>query len=131
MDAVMRPADLEPDEWLVSQSSWVIQDGNYPNFSVGDRQRFAVEFHVDHLAPAALGEMAAAPRGDAAYDITAQVAFRAKDLVLLDFGILAYSDHNEIIARTGEWLTGQVRLAVDCYSYFEIHSKRRGVPSAI
>jgi len=30
--------------WNIGLDSWIIQDGNYPDFTAGDERRFALEF---------------------------------------------------------------------------------------
>jgi hypothetical protein len=123
--------ELEPGEWLVGLGSWVIQDGNYSDFAIGERLRFALEFFDLDLRDASPGVRSAAPVAEGHYDITAQVAYGADDLVLLDFGLLAYQQTQTPPAAPGTWRSGWVILQVDHYSYFEIYAKRPGVPPAV
>src|SRR5437870_1903422 len=37
--------------WNIGLASWIIQDGNYPDFSLGDQRRFALEFSATSLSP--------------------------------------------------------------------------------
>lgn len=128
----MRDLDkLEPGEWLVSMSSWVIQDGNYADFVVGERRRFALEFLDKTLREVKPGVRSAEALSEARYEITADIVFADRDLVMLDFGLLAYSDLRKSAVATGSWRSGTVLLEVDHYAYFEIHSKRTGIPPAM
>lgn len=123
--------ELDHGEWLVSMSSWVIQDGNYPDFVTGERRTFALEFFDKGLRDSPPGVHSAVGSGDGFYEIAAEVAYSAKDVVLLDFGLLAYSDSNEPAATPGSWRSGNVLLEVDHYSYVEFHAKRQGIPPAV
>ncbi len=116
-------------------SSWVIQDGNYPDFVVGERRAFALEFFdrgtrepVRGLHEAAPGIRSAQLVGQARYEITAEVAYAGRDFVLLDFGLLAYSDRQGATATLGAWRSGTVLLEVDHFAYFETHAKKDGAP---
>ena len=42
----MAPSGALGDEWLIGLSAWIIQDGNYGDFSVGQRAEFALEFYA-------------------------------------------------------------------------------------
>ena len=122
---------LHREEWLIGLSSWVIQDGNYVDFAVGERRRFAVGFFADDLHEGAPGLKHAKALGEGRYEMSGQVIVADDGLVMLDFGLLAYTDSRLPSAADGEWLAGRVSLEVDCYSYFEIHAKRPSVPPAV
>jgi hypothetical protein len=142
----MRPIDdLAPGEWLVSLSAWVIQDGNYGDFRVGEHRRFALEYLEGSLRKTPEGPPSANPIFDGTnhlgYEITGRVAVAVPDLMILDFGLLAYSERRppvrltgpmeSIDAPVGGWVAGNVHLAVDYYAYMETYAKRRGVPPAV
>jgi hypothetical protein len=38
-----------PGTWAIHLDSWIIQDGNYDDFSGGQDAAFAVEFYPDEL----------------------------------------------------------------------------------
>jgi len=121
----------ERAEWFLSMSSWVIQDGNYRDFAVGERRRFALEFYDKGLRDAEPSTRSAVAQGAGVYEIAADVAYAAEDLVLLDFGLLAYSDARGPAATPGSWRAGRVLLEVDHFAYFESHAKRQGIPPAV
>jgi hypothetical protein len=123
--------ELERAEWLLGMSSWVIQDGNYPDFAVGEPRRFALEFSDKTLREVKPGIRSAEALGEARFEITADVAYAAPDLLMLDFGLLAYSDARAPAAESGTWRSGIVRLEVDHFTYFETHAKREGIPPAV
>ena len=102
--------ELDRGEWLLSMSSWVIQDGNYADFAVGEPRRFALEF-FDNSSSSRLREVEPGVRsaqavGEGRHEITAEVAYARDDLVMLDFGLLAYSDARATSAKTGTWRSG-------------------------
>ena len=122
---------VEPGEWLVGLSSVVIQDGNYDDFEVGQRRRFALEFYEADLAVAPDAEPSASAVGDGRYDVTARVGFADRGLAVLDFGLLAYRDTIPPAVEPGATVRCRVFLEVDKFSYFERHAKREGVPPAV
>lgn len=109
----------------------MIQDGNYVDFAVGERRRFAVGFFADDLHEGATGHKQAKALGEVRYEVSGEVIVADHDLTVLDFGLLAYCDSQPPSAARGDWLTGRVSLEVDVYSYFEIHAKKSGVPPAV
>lgn len=123
--------ELDPAEWLIGLPSWVIQDGNYVDFMVGQRRRFALQFFSDGFGDADVGARDAKPLADFSYEVSGQVVVAKRDLMMIDFGLLAYADVRGPGPAHGAWVTGRVGLLVDCYSYFEIHAKKRGVPPAV
>jgi len=114
---------------------WVIEDGNYDHFRCAEHRRFALEFY----APAPLDRIKRAQKRfvkeeDYKYRIVAQVVFSSRDICVLDFGILAYSESSlDLQAQyaVGEFVEGTVTLAVDPFSYFERLAKLEGVPALI
>ena len=117
---------------MVHLPSWIIQDGNYSDFAVGERRRFALEFHSDDLAEVAPGVRTAVSLGEGRYEVAATVECAMPEVTLIDIGgLIAYCDSGQPSAPVGTWLTGQVLLSVDCYSYYEIHAQHREVPPAV
>ena len=41
---VMHDSPVDTHSWMIGLDSWVIQDGNYPDFETGQRTDFALEF---------------------------------------------------------------------------------------
>jgi hypothetical protein len=124
------------DRLQIGHAAWIIQDGNYPDFAVGQETRFALEFHSDTLDAASGGPSAFERVGDARYRVRAEVVWRldhhAEPAWVIDFGILAYEsmappEH----AGVGSWVTGEIYLGIDHYRYFEQLYKLPGVPALI
>jgi hypothetical protein len=130
-DAQMAELRLDPGEWLISINSWVIQDGNYPDFAIGERRRFALAFFETDLVRVDAAAPSARSIGDGQYRVTAKVVVAAKDFVMLDVGLLAYTSGALATANDGAWLAGRISLEVDPYDYFENHAGKRAVPAAV
>jgi hypothetical protein len=133
-DLSRTPSIRNDDEWLVGLAGWVIQDGNYEDFEVGSTRRFAVEFYTsDPNGPprSNLARKLVEHVGDDQYEINGEVAVATDDLLMLDFGLLAYREVRERPALGTGWRAGTVSLGVDPFFYFEGHAKRPDVPPAI
>lgn len=112
----------------VALAAWVIQDGNYGDFEPGDAE-FALEFVPERLA-----RMPSSPRGsfrasDPAdlYAVNGSVAYCAERTWVIDVGVLAYSDvAPPPWVAEGVNFAGDLRLGVDCFTYFErLHERPR------
>jgi len=83
-----------PSGWNIGLSAWIIQDGNYPDFAVGETVEFAVEFYhkpgsaieVCHL------EISARHAGETAYEVVAENVLATDAVTVLDVGILVYCE---------------------------------------
>ena len=67
-----------PAIWDVSLSSWIIQDGNYPDFEIGQTPEFAVEFWLPKgvIVRTSDGEKSANSVRGHLYDTTAEIVFQ-------------------------------------------------------
>ena len=111
----------------IGLAAWIIQDGNYPDFAVGDVRRFALEFHAQPFSVSDSGVAACVHRKNCVYDITARITFKKEDLTVIDFGHFAYSEQ-KIAADVGAWISGQLFIGVDPFMYFETWERQAGVP---
>jgi hypothetical protein len=121
---------------IVGLSSWVIQDGNYPDFVQGSQTAFALEFWAQNPLEEIEPDDAMAPshlhRGSAAYDIVARVLHVAEHWWVIDVGVLVFQDCKPPPnARVGSWWRGEVDIAIDPFFYFEDHGHAPGVPAMI
>src|SRR5262249_4245288 len=120
----------------IGLDAWIIQDGNYPDFEVGQEYRFGLEFHPDRLAAASGDYFLLESTGRVRYRVQAQVVWhpvdRAEPAWVIDFGFLAYqSTAPPKFAVVGSWVTGEIYLAIDHFSYFERLSRLPGAPALI
>jgi hypothetical protein len=118
--------------WSLSIAAWVIQDGNYPDFTKGQRAEFAVEFY----APEALtrtdgGARSAVADGDGWYSIDATIVAVTDAAWVVDCGILVYDERPPEGVAPGDGVRGRVLLSVDHYLYFEALARQPEIPALI
>lgn len=116
----------------IGLSAWIIQDGNYGDFSVGDEARFALEFRMVSLAmPRDTEPNLRLVRG-AEYDFDGRVVLSVPEFAVLDAGILAFRDGapNPQMS-TGSRVSGRLYLGIDPFFWFETHAHRVGVPNLL
>jgi hypothetical protein len=109
----------QPSTWNIGLSAWIIQDGNYPDFAVGETVEFAVEFHQQPgiVVETCNSDVLATPVRDAAYQVVAEKIREKNEITVLDIGILVYSQgapqfpHVELGSR----FRTELRLEVDPY----------------
>ncbi len=111
----------------IGLAAWIIQDGNYPDFAVGDVRSFALEFYAQPFSVSEVGVVACTPRKSCIYDICGRITFREGDFTVIDFGRRAYSEQ-KIVADVDQWIAGQLFLGVDPFMYFESWERQPGVP---
>ncbi len=124
---------LIPNPLPIGLSSWIIQDGNYDDFEVGQTRAFALEFY----APQSLTRVRAGSKAfrhvvDADFDVRSECVHGAKNWWILDFGLLAYSDRPAPEPlEVGQLFQGRISLGVDPFFYFEEHARQEGTPALI
>jgi hypothetical protein len=118
--------------------SWVIQDGNYGDFSRGDRAAFALEFHAPRPLTAFKSEGSDAPSlshagGEAfRYAASGLVVHRAETWWAIDFGLMAFREEAPPQGiRRGDWVRGEIELSVDPFFYFENLAHEADAPALI
>jgi hypothetical protein len=122
---------------MIGLDSWIIQDGNYPDFVTGQRTDFALEF-ASRGGLRRLGgahEVGVRWIAGSHYEVTAQIVYDEPNAQVLDFGLLAYHfigiedpDHQ---SQVGAWVTGEINLSVDPFFYFEELAREAGFPALI
>lgn len=121
-----------PDVWDIGLSAWIIQDGNYPDFCVGQTAEFAVEFWfpADASIQASSGDLSTKSLGEAIYDVVAKVAVSTAKIEVLDIGFLAYRQpfsEAQSLPEEGSRIAVRIGLGVDPYFYFEALGKSADV----
>jgi hypothetical protein len=144
------------ETWLFGLASWVIQDGNYPDFSRGQLAEFAIESTpIGPISPSpgpascALEDVQWTSReptssvgltGDGAwaigpgpiYDLVGSVAHREAETWVLDFGLRAYCSEDPPAWMTqDDFVMLRAALAVDPFTYFESLARLKGYPALI
>ena len=135
-------------ELVIGLDRWVLQDGNYTDFAVGDRRQFALEFgyrrrhRLDPVGPAPRRTIAS--RGSGCwYDVVAQVVTvrpAESDCLpaafVLDCGAVSAYDHGLVTSdltspAEGSWLQGRLSLHVDHFAYMDELGTLPGMPPLI
>ncbi len=121
--------------WNIGLSAWIIQDGNYPDFAVGETVEFAVEFCLRPGTPVEFceSEICARPIAENSYAVVAETIVASDDITVLDIGILAYHDGPLELPdiKCGGRLRTALELSVDPYFYFERLSQDAAIPALI
>jgi len=124
-----------PRTWDIALSAWIIQDGNYPEFFVGQVAEFAVEFRTPGVArlKTATPPTAAVHRRDSVYDAVAEVVLRTDAITVLDVGVSVYRESSSADSDLieGSRYALELELGVDPYFYFERLSQLEEVPPLI
>lgn len=116
----------------IGLAAWIIQDGNYGDFAVGDETRFALEFGIVSLAKPRDAEPNLRLVRGAEYDFDGKVALSTAEFAVLDAGILAYRDGGGAPSPPlagGDRVSGRLYLGIDPFFWFEAHAKRSDVPN--
>ena len=132
------PAMISPNSptiWDVYLSSWIIQDGNYPDFEIGQTPEFAVEFWLPDgvIVRTSDGEKSANSVGGPLYDTTAEIVFQNAQITILDIGILVYrqTSSSDTPLSAASRVEVQLGLGVDPFFYFEDLNKIADVPPLV
>ncbi len=114
----------------VGLSAWIIQDGNYADFRVGQKAVFALEFYPASLKVSDRRLKSAERINASQYKICGQVIYQSKTVWVLDAGFLAYQESKPPrYATKGAWVAGEVYIGIDPFMYFEGLNKTPGMPS--
>lgn len=115
---------------FVGISSWIIQDGNYGDFRVGEAAKFALEFYP-HTIQVARSHEASFERIHASqYRVCGRVVYAGRSAWVIDFGMMAYHNHEPPrLATKGSWVEGEIYLGIDPFFYFEELHARPGMPA--
>jgi hypothetical protein len=115
----------------VGLSAWIVQDGNYDDFTTGQEAKFALEFYPPHgLRPAAPGPKSAEHLSASRYRVHAQVVFAADGVWVIDAGLfIAFAERQPPPhAVAGAWVEGEVYVGIDPFFYFEYLHKNAEMP---
>src|SRR6185503_708460 len=113
----------------VGVGSWIIQDGNDPDFASGERHRFALEFYSKAGFKPADPEKSLTRIVGANYHARGIIVHADADAWVCDFGVLAYRDESPPSwARPGVGVVGDVYLGIDHFAYKETLRRRPHFP---
>jgi hypothetical protein len=108
------------NDWRIGLASWIIQDGNYDDFSSHQNASFALEFFpLDHK-PSASTQKQATHIAGSRYKVNAEVIYLSKGAWVIDFGICAFQQAPPPSqTRNGTWLEATIYLGIDPFFYFD------------
>ena len=126
-----------PQLLQVGLSSWIIADGNYRDFSVGEVRSFALEYHNEHEFRPTASAVSQRYLGDARYEVAgrrAHLGGLSQHLTptwcVIDVGVLAYRELLSF-AVPPESFSGDLYLGVDPFFYFERLSRETDAPPLV
>jgi hypothetical protein len=118
------------DKLSITVDSWIIQDGNYGDFAVGDEAKFALEFTGSSLRPSESKETRVHHLGQGAYEVCAQVLFVDANVWVIDFGLCAFWESTPPeFAKPGAWVGGEILVGIDPFFYMEYLHNIPGMPN--
>jgi len=121
--------DIVDKKISVAVDSWIIQDGNYGDFCVGDNATFALEFTGGMLRLSASEKTFARHVGNGVYEVCAQVLFAEANVWAIDFGLCAFWESSPPdFATPGAWVEGEILVGIDPFFYMEYLHKVSGMP---
>jgi len=114
-------------------SRWIIEDGNYDDFCVGERRKFALEFWASTpLTRSVESVIALREQSGHSYDVCGKLVFASDGVWVIDCGLLAYSEQEiDGGCKVGDFVQGNLRFGVDPFFYFEQHYKIPSIPPLI
>ena len=115
-------SDINPTQetWEIGLSSWIIQDGNYPDFTVGQLAEFALEFYPTRVHLRESTAKLAKRLGAAKYEINGEIVYLTPDVWVLDFGVCAFQESTPPKGLSvGKFVTAEIYLGIDPFFYFE------------
>jgi|SRR6185437_10849242 len=124
------------DTLIVGLDSWIIEDGNYPEFSRDAEFAFALELYASSplkaVEPASQPVPSLTHVGGAHYEVLGQVVYVADDWWVVDIGVLTFREERlPTELRQGSWLRGKIFIGIDPFFYFERLAHQPGAPPLI
>jgi len=124
------------DTLVVGLHSWIIQDGNYGDFTRDTTAAFALEFYAS--SPLEIFESNPKPVPalihicDADYEVVGHVIHVADHWWVIDVGVLVFQEAEPPAnARQGSWLRGKISIGIDPFFYFERLAHQPGAPAQV
>jgi hypothetical protein len=124
------------DTLIVGLYSWIIQDGNYAEFSRDAEVAFALEMHAPSPLKAVDPDFQPVPSlrhvGGAHYEAVGQAVYVADDWWVFDIGVLTFREERPPVDLCqGNWLRGEIFIGIDPFYYFERLAHQAGAPALI
>jgi len=104
----------------VGIDSWIIQDGNYSDFRVGEAAKFALEFYPQSIEASHERQVSRDHLFGSRYRVCCKVIYTAKNVWVVDFGFMAYQNQPPPrVASKSKWLQAEIYVGIDPFFYFE------------
>jgi len=122
-----------PDDYLIRLASWIIQDGNYGEFTVGEQRAFALEFWPVAQGFEPIEGTPSLTRIGSEYEVVGSTQWWGnRQAVALHFGLSAYAEKPAaLVPPAASQVRGLVQLGVDPFPYLERLSGMPGAPPLI
>jgi len=113
---------------VVGLSAWIIQDGNYDDFQVGDTSSFALEFYCENIKREGCKKHYKKVT-DSIYELCGQVIYLDKGSWVIDAGFLAYQDSRPPKGlKKGDFISSKFYIGIDPFFYFESLKRKEFFP---
>lgn len=110
--------------------SWIIQDGNYDDFAVGQETKFALEFYPISLISSDCKSFSIIESKSYQYRICGQIVYCTEKVWVLNFGFLAFQESEPPeFAIKDSWVEGEIYLGIDPYFYSSYLKSLPNMPS--
>ena len=122
------------NNWIVGLSSWIIQDGNCPDFVRGQRASFALEFYSKQALTTCteVAPSCSPINNEGRYDVSGRVIHVAEDWWAIDIGVIVFRQERPPAEMSpGRCVRGEIAIGIDPYFYFEQLAKRVDSPALI
>jgi hypothetical protein len=108
------------DRWTIGLDSWIIQDGNYPDFEVGGQDVFGVEAFPDELRRVDVQSPSAIVMEGSRYALSGRVSYVHGEAWVIDVGISCYGNRKlPAGAAAGDGVTGEAYLGIEGPGVFD------------
>lgn len=117
--------------WVVGAGGWIIEDGSYGDFELGQEAVFGIE---PTSAAISIKEAATSPSsmpvGEANRDFVGKLEFVGADAWLLNVGLVTYGVANYLPAgaQVGDTLIGNGYVGIECPGIHDVEAFRAGAP---
>jgi len=125
--------DRMDNTWSIGINQWILADGNYASFQVGETRQFALEFYSKDFAHSESPVKTAELIDHYLYRVNAVVDYIDEDMWVLDFGIKAYGGRpgpvEDFVSTlsVGQAVKCTLNLGIDYYIYMERLCLKPGV----
>ncbi|MBB5510841.1 hypothetical protein [Paraburkholderia atlantica] len=120
---------MQVNKAIVGLNSWIIQDGNYGDFRVGESYNLALEFNGPALMLSSTRLRQCKRRHASYYNVIAEVIFATPEVWVIDFGIKVFCEAMPPrFVSSGDWVEGEIWIGVDPFFYKDRLHRIAGMP---